>query len=76
MSTGLADTLQHLPGRHLRNPEIAVEPRAGNALGVGQVQVDGKDPLAERQPGVFQQVSDLDGEVAMADRAPKRHLGV
>ena len=46
------------------------------ALPVGDVQVDGVHPLAERQLRVFQPRARLDGEVGPAVGAPVRHRGV
>ena len=46
------------------------------ALPVGDVQVDGVHPLAERQLCVFQPCARLDGEAGPAVGAPVRHRGV
>ena len=59
----LAESVEHEPSGLLSDLEIAVQLHRGDALEAGGLEVDGEDPLAERNLRAFEGGAGFDGEV-------------
>ena len=67
----LVDAVAQVPGGLLRDPEVAPELHAGDALDAGRHQVDGERPLAEPEIRGLHDGSGLDREILPARPAPE-----